>query len=279
MIPHWIRKKLDRNVINTMEEKLNKIHLFTICTEAKCPNRGECFGKGTATFLILGNICTRNCGFCAVKKGKPLPLDKNEPKRVAEFAKLLGLTHVVVTSVTRDDLPDGGAEQFIDTLKWIRKLTNATVELLVPDFGGNFDALDKLLSYKPDVLNHNIETVPRLYPIVRPLANYTRSLELLLYAKKKGIITKSGLMVGLGETQEEVINTLYELRKAGCDIVTIGQYLRPSRRHLEVARYVHPDEFKYYEKEAYKMGFKFVASAPFVRSSYRAKEALEKTSL
>ncbi len=259
-----------------MESLLGALRLHTVCQEARCPNLGDCFSRGTATFLILGDTCTRNCRFCAIRKGRPLSLDEGEPQRVAQAARRLGLNHVVVTSVTRDDLPDGGASHFASTIRSIRELNpGATVEVLVPDFGGRLSSLWEVLEACPDVLNHNLETVPRLYPLVRPGANYHRSLELLRSAGKEGIVTKSGLMVGLGERREEIIAAMDDLREVGVEILTIGQYLRPSRRQLEVREYIHPQKFSIYEKEALRRGFRFVSSGTFVRSSYWAKEAFK----
>lgn len=274
-LPSWIRRRFPpQEEWEEVQRLLQKLSLHTVCESAHCPNIGECFRRGTATFLILGDICTRNCRFCAVQKGHPLPPDPEEPKRVAEAAKQLTLEHVVVTSVTRDDLPDGGAEHFVRTVEALRKfLPEATVELLIPDFLGDWKALEVVLSVHPDVLNHNVETVPRLYPLVRPQADYFRSLELLRRAKERfpSLLTKSGFMVGLGETQKEVEEVLQDLKDSGCDIVTIGQYLRPSMRHLPVSEYVLPEVFEYYRRYALRLGFLGVASSPFVRSSYRAE--------
>lgn len=275
-LPSWIKRRFPpQEEWENVQKLLRTLALHTVCESARCPNIGECFRRGTATFLILGNVCTRGCRFCAVAKGTPGPLDPGEPERVAEAAQKLNLKHVVVTSVTRDDLPDGGAEHFAATIVAIRRvLPQATVEVLVPDFQGKEEALDIVLAARPDVLNHNVETVPRLYPSVRPQANYERSLWLLGRAKEKtpDILTKSGLMVGLGETREEVESVLKDLRGVQCDIITIGQYLRPSVRHLPVASYIPPEEFEYYREYALRLGFLGVASGPFVRSSYRAEE-------
>ncbi|MGQ9622472.1 MAG: lipoyl synthase [Candidatus Caldatribacteriaceae bacterium] len=274
-LPSWIRRRFPpQEEWEEVQRLLQKLSLHTVCESARCPNIGECFSRGTATFLILGDICTRSCRFCAVQKGRPLPPDPEEPKRVAEAAKQLNLKHVVVTSVTRDDLPDGGAEHFARTVKALREfLPEATVELLVPDFLGDRKALEVVLSARPDVLNHNVETVPRLYPLVRPQADYFRSLELLRKAKERfpSLLTKSGFMVGLGETREEVEEVLGDIKNSGCDIVTIGQYLRPSMRHLPVSEYVLPEVFEHYRRYALRLGFLGVASDPFVRSSYHAE--------
>jgi len=275
-LPSWIRRRFPpQEEWERVERLLRSLSLHTVCESARCPNLGECFRRGTATFLILGDTCTRSCRFCAVKKGIPLPPDPEEPRRVAEAARTLNLRHVVVTSVTRDDLPDGGAEHFAKTIQAIREcLPQVTVEVLVPDFQGSAEALEVVLAACPDVLNHNVETVLRLYPLVRPQADYARSLELLRRTKVRypGILVKSGLMVGLGETQKEVEAVLWDLKEVGCDVVTIGQYLRPTAWHLPVAAYVPPEVFAYYREYALRLGFRGVASGPFVRSSYRAEE-------
>jgi len=277
---YWLRRKLpDRKVLQEMDSLLKNLNLHTVCDSAQCPNRGECYQKGTATFMILGNICTRNCGFCAVQKGRPLPLDIDEPYHVAKAAQQLRLKHVVITSVTRDDLPDGGAEQFRNTVSEIKRLIpESTVEVLVPDFNGSWEALQQIINALPEVINHNIETVPRLYSLVRPQARYELSLELLRQVKirNKNIFTKSGIMLGLGEEQEEVIQAMEDLRKVNCDMLTIGQYLRPSPNHLKVYKYIHPHQFAEYQKIGMSLGFKFVASAPLVRSSFQAGEILQK---
>jgi lipoic acid synthetase len=252
---------------------LRRAGLHTVCEEAACPNIGECFEAGTATFLILGDICTRACRFCAIAGGRPLPVDPGEPLRVAETVRLLGLRHVVVTSVTRDDLPDGGAGVFAETIAAIRRLSPTTgIEVLIPDLQGNWSALDAIMAAEPDILNHNLETVPRLYRSVRPQAAYERSLELLQRAKANAPqrATKSGLMVGLGEEPEELRTAMADLRSVGCDILTLGQYLRPSARHLPVARFYPPAEFEGLAAAARAMGFRRVEAAPLVRSSYRA---------
>ena len=264
-------------------------NLHTVCQSAKCPNIFECFAKGTATFMILGDACTRHCRFCSVKKQSPQPLSPNEPKEVADACLKMKLKHVVITSVTRDDLPDGGASVFYDTITEIRKAcpspesrlggTNGggvAIEVLTPDFQGNQTSILQVVSAQPDIFNHNIETVIRLYPRIRPEADYQRSLKLLAYVKELNPMmrTKSGLMLGLGEENDEVIKTLADLRAVDCDMVTIGQYLRPSLSAgtVEVARFVTPDEFESYRIKASEMGFKAVASGPFVRSSYMAEE-------
>ncbi len=254
---------------------LRETKLHTVCEEARCPNLGECFSRGTATFLILGEICTRDCGFCAVEHGNPALLEQEEAGRVAQAIQKMGLHYVVITSVTRDDLPDGGASQFARTIRAIRAIgQKIKVEVLIPDFGGELSALTVVLEERPDVLNHNIETVPRLYPTVRPQADYERSLDLLKKSKDfyPRILTKSGFMLGLGEREEEVINLLKDLREAGCDLLTIGQYLQPRPDRLPVARYIPPEEFEEYKKIGEEVGFKSVASGPFIRSSFHAAQ-------
>jgi lipoic acid synthetase len=277
---YWLRRKLpEQKVLERMDSLLKELNLHTVCDSALCPNRGECFKKGTATFMILGNICTRNCKFCAVEKGKPFPLDPEEPYHIAQAAKHLNLTHIVVTSVTRDDLSDGGAKHFAQTIIKVKKiLPESTIEVLVPDFKGSWEALQIVIDAQPEVINHNIETVARLYQLVRPKAIYQRSLELLEQVKirDKNIISKSGIMVGLGEKKEEVIKAMEDLREVYCDILTIGQYLKPSPHHLRTSDYIHPDKFKEYQKIGMSLGFKYVASAPLVRSSYHAGEILKK---
>jgi len=277
---YWLRRKLpDQKVLERMDSLLKELNLHTVCDSALCPNRGECFKKGTATFMISGNICTRNCQFCAVEKGNPLPLDLEEPYHIAQAAKHLNLKHIVITSVTRDDLPDGGAKHFARTITEIKKiLPESTIEVLVPDFEGSWEALQIVIDAHPEVINHNIETVSRLYKLVRPKAVYKRSLELLRQIKirDKNIISKSGVMVGLGEEKDEMIKAMKDLREVDCNILTIGQYLKPSPHHLKVSNYIHPDEFEAYRKIGMSLGFKYVASAPLVRSSYQAGEILNK---
>lgn len=249
--------------------------IHTVCEGALCPNIGECYSNKTVTFMILGNTCTRNCSFCAVSHGKPMPADENEPEKVADAAKKLGLKYIVVTSVTRDDLPDGGAEQFAKTVRQIRAAIQGTrVEVLIPDFRGNREALKTVIDAQPDVLNHNLETVKRLYKNVRPQAEYERSLELLRASKEfcPSLYTKSGIMVGLGETGDEVVSLMKDLIEARCDILTIGQYIRPSRGQLKVEKYIHPSKFEEYSAIGERMGFKKVFSGPFVRSSFKAGE-------
>ena len=273
-LPEWIRAKNCGGLHDT-KQVLRSHGLATVCEEARCPNIGECFSRPTATFMILGSKCTRNCGFCSVESSIPEPLDPEEPERVAMAAKEMGLRYVVITSVTRDDLYDGGAEHFAKTIYAVKKyLPDTRVEVLTPDFKGNLNALNRVLHSKTDVYNHNVETVPRLYPVVRPGADYRRSLNILKYAKKIApqINIKSGIMLGLGETLDEVIDVLGDLRNAGCELVTIGQYLRPSRLNLPVVEYIRPGVFERLRLKALNMGFKYVASAPLVRSSMNAEE-------
>jgi lipoyl synthase len=277
--PEWLRIKVQGGQERAaVEALLAKLSLHTVCEEAGCPNMMECFSKSTATFMILGRICSRNCTFCNVEKGNPGLVDANEPDSVAKAVAELKLKHAVITSVTRDDLPDGGAAHFASVIGKVRQYNeNVTLEVLIPDFRGNIEALESLIYAKPEVINHNIETVPRLYPAVRPMALYTRSLELLKHVKNTDgdIFTKSGIMVGLGEMEGEVVQVLEDLRSAACDFLTIGQYLAPSRQHLPVVEYIHPDIFDRYKETALRLGFKHVASGPLVRSSYHAHQALE----
>jgi len=274
--PKWLRRQLPKGSAYEQVRKMIKDgSLHTVCQEAKCPNQWECFSHKTATFLILGDRCTRNCGFCAVQHGPLTKPDPEEATRVADAAKLLGLNYVVVTSVTRDDLPDGGAGMFAGTISEIRKrIPDAIVEVLIPDFKGDERALVTVLDAGPDVLNHNIETVPSLYGMVRPGANYGRSLDLLANVKiyDSSIPTKSGIMLGLGETSREVRRTLRDVYAAGCRLMTIGQYLQPSSNHLPVERFVTPAEFESWRKTALEIGFEEVFSGPFVRSSYNARK-------
>jgi lipoic acid synthetase len=272
--PPWLKKRIPSGGAGErVRELLSRLRLATVCESAHCPNQCECFARGTATFMILGTTCTRRCGFCAVPHGVCAPPDPSEPARVAEAAAALALSHVVITSVTRDDLPDGGAEQFRQTILALAEKLRCRIEVLTPDFQGDPAAIERVASARPHVYNHNVETVPRLYAAVRPEADYRRSLALLRQVKQHHpeLRTKSGLMVGLGETPEEVLGVLGELRDAGCDMVTIGQYLQPSPRHLPVREFVPPEQFAVYESLARAMGFAAVASGPFVRSSYRAE--------
>ncbi|MBN2036221.1 MAG: lipoyl synthase [Chitinispirillaceae bacterium] len=277
--PDWLKKPVAVTAaVQRVASCIGDNRLHTVCEEAKCPNRSECFSRMTATFLVLGNRCTRSCGFCGIGNGNPLPLDPLEPLRIAQTAHILGLRHIVITSVTRDDCRDGGASHFVQCVQECRRLLpHATLELLIPDCGGNMQAIDAILEAVPEVLNHNIETVPRLYSRVRRGASYDRSLSILARASASGVITKSGIMVGLGESDKEVCAALHDVRKAGCSIVTIGQYLQPSQRALPVERYVSPQLFRVYEQEGAAMGFSYVAAGPFVRSSYKAQEAYAAT--
>ena len=274
--PRWLKKRLPTGPeYEKIKELVGRDRLHTVCQEAKCPNMWECFSQQTATFLIMGSRCTRDCRFCSVAQGPVAPPDPAEPERVAAAARQMGLGYVVITSVTRDDLVDGGAAFFAETIEAVhRRIPAAKVEVLVPDFQGRAEALQAVLDARPDVLNHNIETVPRLYATVRPQASYRRSLQLLSRVKEyaPGLPIKSGLMLGLGESSEEVRATLKDLIDAGCRILTMGQYLQPSKAHLPVERFVPPEEFEKWRQVAIEIGFSEVASGPFVRSSYHAKE-------
>ena len=270
--PEWLRVKapVGENY-EYLQQMMRRQKLNTVCEEADCPNIAECWGHRTATFMILGDTCTRSCGFCAVKVGRPNELDLREPRRVADAVKELNLRHVVITSVDRDDLKDGGSAIFAETVELIRQeMPNTTIEILIPDFKGDEYAFNIIMQNPPDILNHNLETVPRLYPHVRPQAKYKRSLELLLWFKEHNLKTKSGIMVGIGEQPEEVLALMHNLVDYKCDILTIGQYLQPTKEHLPIDRYVTPEEFRMYKEEGLKMGFKAVESGPLVRSSYHA---------
>jgi lipoic acid synthetase len=275
-LPEWARKGSPlAPQARGMRLLLRDQQLTTVCEEARCPNLGECFARGTATFMLLGDRCTRRCGYCSVTTARPLPPDPGEPERVAEAAARLRLRHVVLTAVARDDLADGGASAFASTLRSLkRRLPGATLEVLTPDFRGDRAALASVLAAEPDVFNHNVEMAPRLFPALRPQGDYRRSLELLAAAKsiRAGQVTKSGLMLGLGETDDEVVGVLHDLRGAGVEIVTIGQYLRPTRQHAPVARYVPPEGFRAFEAQARRLGFAAVYSGVFVRSSFNASE-------
>jgi len=272
-LPPWFKVRLSTDERFTTVRSLirnNKLH--TVCTSAACPNRNECWNAGTATFMILGSVCTRGCGFCNISKGTPDRLDPDEPVRVADAVASLKLTYAVITSVTRDDLADGGAGMFADTIRAIHERSpECRVEVLIPDFQGSGDSLRTVLDARPDVLNHNVETVPSLYPLVRPKADYQRSLELLMRAKTHGAATKTGLMLGLGEGIDEVLAVMDELRRIGCDLLTLGQYLLPHKGALEVIKYYHPDEFRMLRDDALSKGFKRVVAGPLVRSSYHAQ--------
>ncbi|HEV3081818.1 MAG TPA: lipoyl synthase [Gemmataceae bacterium] len=274
-LPSWLKRALPRGNENFFTHNLlRELKLETVCENARCPNRPECYSRRTATFMILGNVCTRPCGFCSVEKGTPVVLEDDEPARVAEASYRLGLRHVVITSVTRDDLPDGGAEHFYRCILAVRARTGAAVEVLTPDFLGDHRAVERVLEASPEVYNHNMETVPRLYKKVRGRAGYQRSLDLLAHVKQQApeTVTKSGLMLGLGETTEELLEVLADLRSANCDTLTLGQYLAPTLKHVPVKRYVPPEEFGALAVLARTLGFKQVASGPFVRSSYHADE-------
>jgi len=277
--PTWLKKRIPPiQEIEKVKAILGRGNLHTVCEEARCPNLGDCFSKGTATFLILGRVCTRNCGFCAVERGDPLPLNESEPEAAARAVRELKLQYVVLTSVTRDDLQDGGASHYAKAIRAIRgQDSGVKIEVLIPDFKGDRPALSTVLRERPDVLNHNVETIPRLYPQVRPQADYRRSLKLLKWVKEiePSLLTKSGFMLGLGETQKEVLNLLTDLREVGCDFLTIGQYLQPRSDRLPVIRYVTPEEFEEYRETARGMRFKGVASGPFVRSSFHASQMFE----
>jgi lipoic acid synthetase len=271
--PDWLRVKLPigesykhvRNLVDT-----NKLH--TICESGNCPNMGECWGAGTATFMILGNICTRSCGFCAVATGRPEPLDWDEPQRVAEAIYLMKVKHAVITSVDRDELKDGGSIIWNNTIKAVKALNaDTTLETLIPDFKGDKENIERIIDAAPEVVSHNIETVERLTKQVRIQAKYWRSMEVIKTLKQGGMRTKSGIMLGLGELKEEVVQTMQDLHNAGCDVLTIGQYLQPTRKHLPVNRFVHPDEFAEYRKIGYELGFDYVESGPLVRSSYHSE--------
>jgi lipoic acid synthetase len=275
--PPWLRRRaLTAEAWQEMKSLLDQLSLATVCEEAACPNIGECFGHRTATFLILGRTCTRSCRFCAVEHGQPQPVDPAEPQHVLDAVQHLGLRHVVITSVTRDDLPDGGAALFASCIRAIHSHSSATVEVLVPDFGDEA-ALHVVLAARPEVFGHNIEVAPRLYPRIRPQADYQQSLQVLKRAKQLSPTThtKSGLMVGVGEREQEITAVLHDLRAADCDLLTIGQYLRPSAKHHPVVEYVKPGVFEAYAQTARRLGFRGVLSGPFVRSSYRANSLLE----
>ncbi len=278
--PEWLKVKVPLGEsFSRLKGVMAENRLHTVCEEARCPNVSECWNAGTATFMILGDICTRSCGFCAVKTGRPIGLDLEEPHRVADAVRTMKIRHAVITSVNRDELPDGGASIFAETIRQVRRVNpSVAIEVLIPDFRGVEWALDLVVEAKPEILNHNTETVPRLYGEVRPQAKYERTLELLDRAKKKGMTTKSGLMLGLGERPGEVLEVMSDLRAVSCDILTLGQYLQPTKEHLPVDRYVHPDEFSEYRERGKAMGFGIVQSGPLVRSSYHAEEQVPGTS-
>lgn len=272
--PDWLKVRIPSGEeFARLKNLITGQKLHTVCEEARCPNMAECWNAGTATFMILGDICTRSCGFCNVKTGRPIGLDLEEPYRVADAIRMMGVKHAVITSVNRDELPDGGAEMFAETIRRARIVNpNITIEVLIPDFQGVKWALDIVLSAKPEILNHNTETVPRLYRRVRPQAKYERSLQVIKWSKEAGMNTKSGLMLGLGETTDEVEHVMSDLHAHGCDILTLGQYLQPTKEHLPVHRFVHPDEFRMFKLRGLEMGFKHVESEPLVRSSYHAEK-------
>lgn len=274
--PEWLKVRLPRGFkTGQVISLLNERHLHTICSSGICPNRAECWGNGTATFMIGGNTCSRNCKFCNVTPGRPGPLDPKEIDNIVESIKTLGLKHVVITSVTRDDLPDGGAAHWADTIRAIkRECPGVTMEVLVPDFMGDTKLLDMVIEAGPEIISHNMETVERLTPSVRSVATYRRSLAVLEYLASRGVRTKSGIMLGLGETREEILTTMDDLRSVGCSIMTIGQYLQPSRLHYDVREYVHPDTFAEYALIGKQKGFRHIESAPMVRSSYHAEKHL-----
>lgn len=273
--PEWLKVRLPAgNGYNRLKKLMREQGLHTVCEEAMCPNIGECWNRGTATFLLMGDTCTRSCGFCHIKTGRPQALDEDEPRRVAESVQAMNLSHCVLTSVNRDELPNGGAHIFANTIREIRRrLPHCTIEVLIPDFKGNRAALKEVMDARPEILNHNTETVPRLYRTVRPQANYRQTLNVLSNAKilDPGTISKSGIMVGLGETKEEVLAVMRDLREHQLDILTIGQYLRPSPLHLPIYRYVHPTEFQEFHDIGLELGFRWVESGPLVRSSYHAE--------
>lgn len=278
--PSWITTTVDLTSFQDLISKIQDFNLHVVCFEASCPNIGTCFHKKTATFLILGDICTRNCKFCGIKHGIPLAPDPIEPRSIAKLVEELKLAHIVITSVTRDDLPDQGISQYIQTIREIKKtLPNVVIEVLIPDFQGKTEVLNQLIREKPKIINHNMETVARLYPTVRPQANYQRSLDILKFIKEQdsSLYTKSGFMIGLGESPEEVQSLLWELKRVRCDCVTIGQYLQPSKySHIPVQKYYSPEEFKEFERFGKNLGFLFVNAAPLVRSSYNADEFSKK---
>ena len=271
--PEWLKIKLPKGENFTKVNKLvSKNNLHTICTSGSCPNHAECWGNGTATFMILGDICTRACKFCNVKTGKPLPADWTEPRSIAETIKEMNIKHCVLTSVDRDDLPDGGAELWAETIRQVKKLSpGITIETLIPDFDGKIEHIHKVIDARPDVISHNLETVERLTPQIRSKAKYATSLKVLQYIAQSGLTAKSGIMLGLGETESEILQTMDDLLKVGCKVFTIGQYLQPTRNHYPVKEYITPEKFEEYKKVGLEKGFMFVESGPLVRSSYHAE--------
>jgi lipoic acid synthetase len=272
--PSWLKMKMPGGeAYSKLYRLVNDNRLHTVCQSAKCPNMGECWAAGTATLMILGDVCTRSCGFCHIATGRPPELDLDEPRRVGDAVRIMNLGHVVITSVNRDELPDGGAAVWAETIRQIRAQSPGTsVEVLIPDFCGDWDALQKVLDEKPEILNHNIESVPRLYKVVRPQAKYHRSLKLLQIAKDQGLTTKTGMMLGIGETEDEIDAVLDDLVAISCDILTLGQYLQPTPKHLPVDRWVHPDEFRMWKERGERRGLRHVESGPMVRSSYHAEQ-------
>jgi lipoyl synthase len=271
-LPKWMKmQRASGGNYTRIKRLVENNHLHTICTSGNCPNIGECWNAGHATFMILGNICTRSCKFCGTKTGKPLPPDSEEPKRLAQSIKLLELKHCVITSVDRDDLPDGGASFWAETIRSVKKINpEITIETLIPDFDGKEEHINLLIHAGPEIISHNLETVRRLTPQIRTKAKYERSLAVIQYLSSRNVVTKSGIMLGLGETESEILETMDDLRIAGCRIMTLGQYLRPSFEHMEVTEYISPEKFKEYEKIGLEKGFDFVESGPLVRTSYRA---------
>lgn len=273
--PQWLRAKLPGGPgYQRLRAIIDEHALHTVCESARCPNMGECWSRGTATIMILGDVCTRSCGFCHINTGRPTGLDTDEPRRVAQAAALMRLRHIVITSVNRDELPDGGAAVWAQTVRAIREASPGTsIEVLIPDFCGDWDALQAVLDTRPDILNHNMETAKRLYPAVRPQAKYERSIELLSRAKRQDLVTKTGIMVGIGESDDEVTELMHDVQQgSGCDILTIGQYLQPTRDHLPISRWVTPEQFAQYKQLGESIGFRHVESGPLVRSSYHAEE-------
>ena len=275
--PEWLKIKLSKgDDYLKVKEIVKQHHVHTICESGDCPNLGECWSRGTATFMILGNICTRNCRFCNVTTGKPLPPDTNEPLNIANSIKLMNLKHCVITSVDRDDLPDFGANHWAETIQKIKELNSATtIEVLIPDFQGNKTSLQKVMDAKPEIISHNLETVERLTPAIRNKAKYRLSLEVLKYISQGGVTAKSGIMLGLGENEEEILQTMDDLLAIGCKIITIGQYLQPCRQNISVEEYITPEKFEFYRQKALEKGFEFAESAPLVRSSYHAEKQIK----
>lgn len=273
--PDWLKIKLESGEnFEKVKQIVHRHHLHTICESGKCPNRNKCWTMGTATFMILGDICTRSCKFCATKTGKPLHVDDTEPMRLSESIRLMNLNYCVITSVDRDDLSDKGAKHWHDCILAVRQLNPQTkIEVLIPDFDGNPEWIQSVCDAAPDVIGHNLETIKRLTPLVRSRANYTTSLQTLEYIAKAGFVAKSGIMVGIGETQDEVIELMKDLRSINCELLTIGQYLQPTPQNLAITEYVHPDVFDFYKKEALALGFKVVESGPYVRSSFMAEQS------